>query len=153
MESENIKQNNMKSTPIVVEQTVSAPIEKVWKAITCKREMEKWYFNIGEFEPVINFKFHFYGGKGERQYLHLCQITEVERNRKIAYSWRFNGYRGSSVVSFDLSSEGDKTKVRLTHEGVDSFISNDSNMDRESFKAGWEEIIGTSLKKHVEVNL
>lgn len=39
------------SHPIIVEQKVNAPAQKVWKALTDIDEMKIWYFDIPDFIP------------------------------------------------------------------------------------------------------
>ena len=107
--------------PIVKEITVNASLSKVWKAITDKDEMKKWYFDLKEFKPEVGFEFRFMGGPSkDRQYLHICEIIEVEENNKLKYSWRYDGYPGKSFVTFELFEEGKKTKIKLTHEGLET---------------------------------
>lgn len=140
----------MKNNPFVIERTYNAPVEKVWKAITDRNAMKQWYFDIAEFKAEPGFEFEFTGGSEERTYRHLCKVIEVEKNKKLSYSWTYDGFEGYSVVTFELIPEGDKTKLRLTHDGLDSFPANMADFARTSFEQGWTEIIGTSLKKFVE---
>ncbi len=137
--------------PFTIERTFSASIEKVWKAITDKNEMKQWYFDLADFQPTVGFEFQFYGQgqKGER-YLHLCKITEVVTGRKLAYSWRYDGLKGNSVVTFELFKEGNQTRLKLTHEGIESFAANGPDFAKESFMQGWTQLIGTLLPKFLE---
>ena len=68
------------------------PTSKVWKAITDRDDMKKWYFDIAEFRPEVGFEFHFRAGDEKKKYLHLCRITEVIPDKKLAYSWRYEGH-------------------------------------------------------------
>ena len=140
----------MKKEPIVKEVTLNAPIDKVWHAISDKNEMKHWYFEIEEFKPEVGFEFQFYGGSEEKRYLHLCKITEVIAGKKLSYGWKYEGYSGESFVIFELFAEGNKTRLKLTHEGVESFPGDAPDFAKESFVEGWNEIIGTSLKDYVE---
>ena len=141
----------MNTEPFIIERTYNAPVDKVWKALTDKDEMKKWYFDLAEFKPEVGFEFRFYGQghKGE-QYLHLCTITEVVMQKKLAYSWKYDGLQGNSIVSFELFAEGDRTRVKLTHEGLETFPQNNADFARESFAQGWTHIIGKGLKEFVE---
>lgn len=141
----------MKNQPIIVERIFNAPVKKVWKGITDKDEMKKWYFDLSEFRPEKGFKFEFTGGdtKG-KLYLHLCEITEVVPNQKLSYSWRYDGIEGNSLVTFELFEQDDKTLLRLTHEGVETFISDNPDFARGSFEKGWDHIINISLKNYLE---
>jgi uncharacterized protein YndB with AHSA1/START domain len=137
---------------IVIERTYNAPVEKVWKAITDKDEMKKWYFDIAEFKATPGFEFEFVGkGKQGEEFLHLCKIDEVIKNKKLSYSWRYKGYEGSSHLSFELFDEGNKTRVKLTHKGLESFpVTTHHDFAKENFMEGWTHIIGTGLKEYVE---
>ncbi|MFI5171989.1 MAG: SRPBCC domain-containing protein [Chitinophagales bacterium] len=138
------------STPIIIERTFNAPVASVWKAITDKNEMKLWYFDLKEFKPEPEFEFSFTGGTEENEYLHLCKVTEVIPNKKLSYSWRYDGYEGISYVSFELIPDSDKTILRLTHAGLETFPSNNKDFAKENFMEGWTQIIGTSLKEHLE---
>jgi uncharacterized protein YndB with AHSA1/START domain len=138
-------------TPFTIERTFNAPVSKVWKAITDKGEMKKWYFDLAEFKPEIGFKFQFKGGKDEsNQYLHLCEITEVITEKKLTYSWKYDGYEGISFVTFELFPEGNKTKVKLTHKGLETFPASNPDFAKANFAGGWTHIIGTALKQYLE---
>lgn len=140
----------MKNDPFVIERTFDAPAATVWKALTDKNDMKKWYFDLREFKPQAGFEFQFSGGPDDRQYLHICRVTEVIIGRKLTYSWRYDGYEGISHVTFELFPEGDKTRLKLTHSGLDSFPSDNPDFAEENFAAGWTDLIGRSLKEYLE---
>ena len=140
----------MKSEPFVIERTYHAPIQKVWNAITNKEAMKHWYFDLKEFRPEVGFEFQFEGGPDNRSYLHLCKVVEVIDGRELTYSWRYDGYEGNSFVTWELFPEGDNTRLRLTHAGLETFPASNPDLDRKKFAAGWTEIVGESLKKFLE---
>jgi uncharacterized protein YndB with AHSA1/START domain len=140
----------MNGQPFIIERTFTAPVEKVWKAITDKNEMKRWYFNLAEFKAEVGFEFEFYGGPPEKQYRHLCRVTEVVLEKKLTYSWRYDGYPGISFVTFELYAEGSSTRLRLTHAGLETFPSENPDFAKHNFDAGWNDIIGRSLKEFVE---
>ena len=139
----------MKQEPFVLERVFQAPADKVWEALTDSAKMKQWYFDIENFKAEPGFEFQFYGGDEDKKYLHLCKITEVIPGKKLAYSWRYKDYPGHSVVSFELFTEGDTTRLKLTHEGLDSFPAGNPDFAKESFAEGWKYIIGTSLKEYL----
>ena len=142
----------MSDIPVVVTEIFEAPEDKVWFALTNKSAFDKWYFKINDFEPVVGFEFEFYGGS----YLHHCKIVEVEPTKLLAYTWKYPVYEGNSVVTFILDELTDEivpqTKLTLIHEGIETFPPDDKNFSRESFEAGWTEIIRISLKNYLEGN-
>ena len=106
---------------VTFEQHLNTSKEEVWKAITDQEQIKHWYFDIKEFSPEVGFEFSFVGGSEEKPYLHLCRITEVETSKRIAYSWRYEGIPGITLVTFDLSPDAGGTRLKLTHEGLQSF--------------------------------
>lgn len=140
----------MNTAPLVIERIFDAPISKVWEAISDNDSLKQWYFQLKEFKPEVGFEFRFLGGSKEQQYLHICEITEVIPGKKLSYSWRYDNYPGSSLVTFELSAESDKTKLTLTHEGTETFAQDNKDFARESFSKGWTHIIHTSLKNFLE---
>lgn len=136
--------------PFVIERTFNALIEKVWKAITDKIAMKQWYFDLAEFKPVVDFEFEFSGGPPEKEYLHKCKVTEVIPGKKLTYSWRYEGYEGISYVTFELFPEGNKTRVKLTHAGLETFPASNPDLAKKNFAEGWTDIIGRSLKEFLE---
>ena len=139
----------MNNEPFVIERTYNAHAEKVWQAITDKEKMKQWYFTLDEFKPEVGFEFRFEGGSKEKTYLHICKITEVIPGEKLTHSWQYDGYPGESYVTFELSPEGDKTRLKLTHAGLETFPK-EKDFARESFAKGWTHIIGTSLPGYLE---
>ncbi len=138
----------MKNQALIVAQEFNAPIALVWRALTETELMKKWYFDITGFEPKVGCKFHFEGGQKDKRYVHRCEVLEVIPQKKLKYSWTYEGYEGLSFVTFELSSLGEKTKVTLTHEGLETFTNPD--FIRENFVGGWEYLIHTSLKEYLE---
>jgi len=138
---------------IKVERIFNAHIKDVWRALTEKELMKKWYFDLHEFNPIVGFKFEFFGGHEEGiQYKHLCEITEVIPGSKLTYSWKYEGYAGISFVCFELFEENEKTRLKLTHTGIGSFPSDIPDFAIHNFEEGWNQIINQSLKEFLENN-
>ncbi len=140
----------MKNEPFVIERTYNAPVEKVWQAITDRAQMEQWYFKLKAFKPQVGFVFEFEGGPPEKTYLHRCEITEVIPHKKLSHSWQYVGYQGQSFVTWELFADGDKTTVKLTHAGIETFDPNNSDFAAANFAMGWTDIVGRMLKEFVE---
>ena len=134
---------------VVVERTLNAPVAKVWKALTDVDQMRQWYFDLKEFRPEVGFEFEFVVEHDGMKYHHLCKITEVIPQKKIAYTWRYKGESGNSLVTFELFREEENTRLKLTHTGIDTFPKTPAYA-RKKFEAGWTEIIGSDLRQFVE---
>jgi uncharacterized protein YndB with AHSA1/START domain len=140
---------NQLAEAVVVERTFNAPVARVWKALTDVDQMREWYFDLKEFKPEVGFEFGFSVQHEGVNYHHLCKITEVIPQKKIAYTWRYKGEPGDSLVTFELSGEGDNTRVKVTHTGIETFPKTPAYA-RKNFETGWTQIIGSELKQFVE---
>jgi len=138
----------MQNEPIIVEQTYNASLNRVWKAITDSSQMRQWFFeNIASFKAEVGFETQFNVQPHEKNYLHIWKVTEVLIEKKIVYNWKYGGYPGNSFVIWELSSEDNLTKRRLTHQGQDSFPQDNPDFKRERCIEGWKYFICKRLKE------
>ena len=134
---------------IILERTFDAPVGRVWTALTDVDQMRKWYFDLTEFRPQVGFEFDFIVEHEGNSYHHLCRVTDVVPEKKIAYTWRYKGEPGDSLVTFELFPDGNKTRLKLTHTGTETFPKTLAYA-RKNFEAGWTAIIGSELKQFIE---
>ena len=128
-----------------------APVSMVWKALTEKDRMKKWYFDLKDFIAEEGFVFSFLGGPSpDRQYTHICEVTESILERKLSYTWKYEGYEGISMVSFAFEPIGNTTCLILTHKDIGTFPFENPDFDISNFKEGWSQIINSSLKNYLE---
>jgi len=139
----------METAPFVIERTYNATADRVWQAITDRDKMEQWYFKLKEFKPEVGFEFEFEGGPPEKTFLHLCKVTEVIPGKKLTHSWRYDGYEGNSFVTWEIFDEDGKTRVKLTHAGLETFPAI-PEFAKENFVIGWTDILGRMLKEYLE---
>jgi uncharacterized protein YndB with AHSA1/START domain len=139
----------VKTRLLVVERTLAAPVEKVWKAITDADEMRRWYFDPENFQPRAGSEFRMVVEHQGKIYDHRCRVTEVIPQKKIAYTWRHHGHEGDSLVTMELFREGRKTRLKLTHAGLETFPKTPM-FARKNFQKGWNMLIGDSLPDYVE---
>ncbi len=138
---------------ISISKIFDADISLVWRAITEKELMKKWYFNLEEFIPEVGFTFEFKGGPEDGiQYNHLCEIIEVEFEKKLTYSWKYEGYEGISYVRFELSEVEGKTRLDFSHEGLSSFPVSNPDFAVHNFEAGWSHFIAKALPDFLMAN-
>jgi uncharacterized protein YndB with AHSA1/START domain len=134
---------------VVFERTFNAPVGRVWKALTDVEEMRQWYFNLKQFKAEVGFEFEFVVEHEGTTYHHLCKVTEVIPQKKIAYTWRYKGHEGDSLITFELFADGNETRLKLTHQGLETFPKT-AAFARKNFEAGWTAIIDSELKQFLE---
>jgi uncharacterized protein YndB with AHSA1/START domain len=141
----------MENKVFTIERVFKANIKDVWHAITEKELMKQWYFDLPEFKAEVGFIFEFTGGEeGGKQYLHRCVITEVVNEKKLTHTWCYVGYEGVSYLTFELFNEGENTRLKLTHSGIESFPSDIPNFAFHKFEIGWNHILDNALKPFLE---
>lgn len=134
--------------PLVKEFIYNVPIEKVWQALVDTDQMRTWYFpQLKRFEPVVGYKFEFdqQGAEYQKEWV----VTKVADGKTLGHSWAYKGYKGRSEVVFDVLPEGNKTKLRVTQTGLDSFPDH-PHFARERFEWGWDNLLGQNLKQLLE---
>lgn len=143
----------MNSNTVIVERIFDAPLNLVWRALTEQDLMKLWYFDLSEFKLEKGFVFKFTGcSAAGTHYQHICEITEIIPLKKLSYSWRYDGYEGISLVTFELFDEAEKTKLILTHSGLDTFPSDIPDLAIHKFEEGWIQIINNSLQLFIETH-
>jgi uncharacterized protein YndB with AHSA1/START domain len=136
----------MNTEPLVFERTYHAPIQQVWEAFTDKDKMRKWYFDVDDFKPEVGFEFHFYGEKDGQKFYHNCVVIEVIPGKKLVHTWAYENYTGEALLTIELFDEGDKTRLKLTHAGLETF----AVFSTEDFTIGWTYFTGKALPEFLE---
>ena len=138
--------------PVILERTFDAPMDTIWKAITEAGRMRQWWDMpaIQSFKAEVGFETQISTHHNGKDFLHLWKVTEVVPGRKISYDWKYKGYPGNSNVTFELFPEGNKTKLKLTHEGLETFEPwNNPELARENFLMGWTGLM-SNIAQFVE---
>lgn len=142
----------MRSEPVIIERVYNAPADRVWHALTDVEQMRQWYFpTLIEFEPEVGFETAFDVEMDGKIFPHIWKVAEVVPGKKISYEWKFGGYPGNSLVTFELFTENEKTRIVLTHARLESFRGDiHPDLHPDNFVQGWTYFIGEALKQFVE---
>jgi uncharacterized protein YndB with AHSA1/START domain len=144
------KSNSATGEDFVIERTYNAPVSVVWHAITEPTAVREWFMPFEGFRPEVGCDFTFTAQDPDNvSWVHLCTVKEVVPQKKIAYTWRYEGQPGDTLVTMELMPEGDATHIKLTHSGLDT-LPKIPAFARENFAAGWTDLIGSLLKNYVE---
>lgn len=142
--------SNSRETPVIIEQHFNASIGNVWDAITNIDKMKLWFFsNIPSFKPEVGFQTNFCIQSGDRNFTHLWKIIEVIPGTLIKYHWSYEEYEGEGTVAFLLYERDDKTILRITNQGLETYPQTISEFKRENCESGWRFFIG-NLKTYLE---
>jgi uncharacterized protein YndB with AHSA1/START domain len=144
---------------IVSEIDISAPPERIFKALSDASELKRWFGSpecptkFWEMDARVNGH---YGYKTEQGSIAVngvsefeChgQITEFDPPRVIGYTWIANWHDDTSVptqVRWELTPKQNGTHVRVTHSGLTNLP-----VSRKDYSGGWPGVV-EQLKKFVE---
>jgi uncharacterized protein YndB with AHSA1/START domain/ketosteroid isomerase-like protein len=142
--------NANENGPVIKELTLQAPVEKVWKAIVRKKKMKDWFFDIRKFKPEEGLRFKIVERINGRKYPVSCEVKEVQKDKKLSYSWRYDDYPGETRVSFILTPEGERTRLKFTHSGLEKISGAGNGISVKKQAEKWNKVLGSTLKKQVE---
>lgn len=129
---------------VVIERTVDAPISLVWQMWTDPEQFAAWYGPQGASIPVANMDVRVGGSRfvgmemntpdGTMQMFFTGEYLTVDEHVKLVYTESMadadgnvkspadmgmpDGHPTTTEVTVDLASDGDATKMVLTHAGV-----------------------------------
>ena len=122
---------------VVVEREMPFPPEKIWRALTQPHLIEEWLMK-SDFKPVVDHRFNFRADWGAVD----CQVTAVELNRTLSYTWAAYGLE--SVVIWTLTPTSTGTHLRMEQSG----FRKDQEQAYQGAGYGWQKFF-VSLEKVV----
>ena len=136
--------------PLILERIVDAPVSLVWRSLTDITLLKQWLPFFPDFKPEVGFETRFLLGRdSKQQWMHICRVLDVETEKKITYTWQYEGYSGASHVTFELFPQGEQTKIVLTHTITEAFPEDNPHFALKNFESGWNYIID-GLKKFAQ---
>lgn len=145
---------------VICELHVAAPAERVFQAITDPEQVMQWWTGeqcqIESFslEPRRGGRWTYDSKKSEinvngiNKFHCNGEILEFDPPRTLTYTRVSNAHEDPSkrtVVSWQLTREGNGTRVKVTHSGLSQLP-----LSRQNYSGGWPGVIG-QLKKFVEM--
>jgi uncharacterized protein YndB with AHSA1/START domain len=128
---------------IEVDQFLSHPPERVWRALTDPALLARWLMP-NNFKAQPGYRFTLDAGRYGRT---DCQVLDIEPERLIRFSWRNDTL--DTTVTWRLEPEGNGTRLFITHAGFDP----QDTSQRAAFDAmlsGWRGPILAALQRVLE---
>lgn len=129
---------------IRVEYDLSAPPEKVWRALTEPKLLERWLFP-NNIVPMVGqrFAFHTTSAPGFDGVIE-CEVMEAEPFRRLVYSWQSGPI--NTVVAWALEpTAAGGTRLSLIHDGFGP----EDGLIYELLEKGWSNRSAGLLKQLV----
>ena len=94
--------------------------ERVFDAWLDPDRVRKWMFSNDEIlhieiDPRVGGVFSFLVRRGEEEIDHVGEYLEIERPRRLAFTWGVAGEEGSDGVTVELAPLGSGCELTLTH--------------------------------------
>jgi len=146
---------------VVSEIQISAPPERVFRALTDAVELQRWFTNpecpikVWEFDARLGGKYRYATQKGSivvngvSEFKCHGEVLEYDPPRLLVYSWMGNWHDDPSrrtVVRWELTPKQGGTHVRVTHSGLGTMP-----VARTDYSGGWTGVV-EMLKKFVETS-
>ena len=131
-----------------VSRTVEAPADEVWEAITTPEKVRTFFmgakvesdFKVGS---PIRFKGEFKG----QAYEDKGEILEVEPGKKLSFS-HYSPMSGAPdepesyhVVTYELTPEGEQTRVTLTQSHLKGGVRKEDREHRAEYERNWAGVL------------
>jgi uncharacterized protein YndB with AHSA1/START domain len=125
----------MNTKTITKQRFLKATPERVFKALTQKEELEKWFVQeaVIDLEPGGVIQTNWAPGMGEHG-----KVKEVKPPHLFSFTWEGQFSPSPTTLTFTLTKEKDGTLLTLTHSGIGNGAGWEAytNMDQED--KGWE---------------
>lgn len=139
---------------IISEIDISAPAERVFRAISDPEEVRRRAPELGvyDMDRRVGGRWHLEMHpatpyKGHSVIRHEGEVLEYDPPRLLVYTWNANFHNdpnGLSTVRWELTPTKTGTHVKMTHSGLKS-----EPEARKDYSGGWPGVLG-QLKKFVE---
>jgi uncharacterized protein YndB with AHSA1/START domain len=144
---------------VVSEIQISAPPERVFKAISDAKELQHWFTNpecpvkLWTMDARIGGRYGYSTEKGSivvngnREFECHGEIVECDPPRVLAYTWIANWHDDASqrtVVRWELTPSQEGTHVKVIHTGLSTLP-----VARKDYSGGWVGVV-EMLKNFVE---
>lgn len=131
---------------LVKEQTYNHPIDKVWKAITEKEQISKWFIH-SDFEAKEGYDYTFTATE-EHGSTQIHGTVLKADPYTLVYTWKVGDAPLHTTVTWHLESIGSQTKLTLEHAGISQFDRETAEQMLGHFGKGWDACLSV-LPNHL----
>jgi uncharacterized protein YndB with AHSA1/START domain len=129
------------SHPLAIEHEAVYPHspERVWRALVDPAELAAWLMP-NDFSPEVGREFKLETGADEIGTIQ-AEVLEIDEPRLLRCRW--SGVFGDTQVTYELTPEGDGTRLRVRHDGW----SEPPAPERAGFDSGWKQKLDEDIPR------
>ncbi len=125
---------------LTTKRTISASREDIFQAWTQAEKVCQWFAPSADFTIKVPTMVLSVGGQYRiemtnpegQTFIAIGEYVEISAPEKLVFSWGWEGGDGGMLVTIELTEEGDRTQLCLTHEKLPDDASRDHHNE------GWE---------------
>jgi uncharacterized protein YndB with AHSA1/START domain len=99
------------------EELLPHTIAAVWAELTDAASISAWLMATSDFKPVVGCRFRMKTNGLSTTGWVDAEVLEIEPPHRMVWSWSASDGNPPSTVTFQLTEEGSKTRLRLRHVG------------------------------------
>jgi uncharacterized protein YndB with AHSA1/START domain len=132
---------------------ISAPVERVWTAMTSEGLVEQWLGCLG-YKAELGHVFYMQQAPARREAGDTtgathCELLRLDPPREMRFSWYYPELP-KTEVSIRLTPTAEGTHVELVHSGWDRFDEDQIRAIRDALEGGWKSFVLPQLKRVAE---
>ena len=137
-----------KSPSLKFEETIQAPADQVYRALTNAAALQSWFADFAEINATKGGRFYAWWNTG---YYAVGTVKKCKPDEKIKLGWCGKGEPEATQVIFSLAEKDNATHVKIKHKGVGKVaLWTDDN--EKQIRDGWQRALA-NLKSVLETGL
>ena len=109
-----MEQTHLVGRTLEKELFIKASPERVFRALTTKEDLERWFLVKAEIDLRPGGAIRFEWGPGQFE---VGKVVVLEPPRRLSYTWEALE-PSPTTITFELTAENDGTRLRLIHTGI-----------------------------------
>jgi uncharacterized protein YndB with AHSA1/START domain len=101
---------------LVFDELLPHPVEAVWRALTSADAISDWLMATNDFSPQVGTRFRMKTQGLSASGWVDAEVLELDPPHRMVWAWSVDD-APSTTVTFELTPQGDETRLRLTHVG------------------------------------
>lgn len=134
--------------------TLHAAPEKIWRALTSKRDLSEWWSEGVVIEPEIGglFKEPWVDSEGIPQ-MATGKVLEARKDEELKFTWHEKDWpvEWETECSIKIEDQGDERVLTVTHEGWEHLPEDKRDNYIKDFEVGWQLHL-KELKSYVDLS-